>query len=54
MEDFFFLDIKLTLKKKISKPLILQQVCGRTEEQEFLKQPIGDFYGHEDILIDHL
>lgn len=54
-EDFFFsLDIKLALRMKISKPLILQQVGGNTEEEEFLKWPAGDFYGHEDILIDNL
>lgn len=33
---------------KISKPLILQ-VGGNTEEQEFLKWHVDDFYGHEDI-----
>lgn len=53
-EDFFFsFDIKLVLRMKISKPVILQQVGGSTKE-EFLKQPIGDFYGHEDMLIDNL
>lgn len=51
---FFFLDIKLALRMKTCKPVILHQLDGNTEEQEFPKWHIGDFYAQEDILIDSL